>query len=99
SPPPAAAAAGGERGVYRCEAGRGGAGGAVRPPRSLGTQSAVSTAAAHPCRFRQDTEPSWSVGSELTVDHEVPPSRVPASATEVPAPATQHRWTLAHATE
>ena len=72
---------------------------AVSPSSSLVTQSALSTAATHTCRFRQDTEPSWSVGSELTVDHEVPPSRVPASATEVPAPATQQRWTLAHATE
>src|SRR5689334_2716947 len=41
--------------------------------------------------LRQETDPSWFVVSDVTVDQDLPPLLVPASETEVPAPAAQ-QW-------
>ena len=44
--------------------------------------------------LRQDTLPSSSVVSDVTDDQDAPPSLVPASATDVPAPVAQQCVTL-----
>ena len=63
------------------------------------TQTAPSVVATQKLAVAQDTLPSSFDVSDVTVDQDVPPLAVPASATVVPELAAQQRWRLAQEME
>ena len=71
----------------------------VRPPSSDVTQRALSVVATHTSMFRQETEPSSLVVSDVTCGQEPPASLVPRSASVEAAPAAQQFCVLAHETD
>jgi hypothetical protein len=62
---------------------------ALRPPPLVVRQSALSLVVTQNVTEVQETLPSSSDVSEVTCDHELPPSVVPTRPTVVPAPVAQ----------